>query len=272
MAFPRVSGRTGAAIDLNITFYRNGVPTDPWAVRKVSIYRSAVQPENLIAEFPVISPFESNYPAPLTREQDSSGANKPGIFHLIWDVPAEGIAAPDIFFDVWEFFPTEPSVIPSSVGVTGATGGAVIDDESLMQKCCERFWLYPDSFYCDSGLENIRLGFEPMDDKFMQPEIRTLEVGLMPLPLYDYDYNLIAPIIPNLRAFLTLMTDQCEVLINNEPMKIGIRQGTFRSNPFTLQYLFDTSRVLKGAYKYQITLQLPNGETRTSPKFSVMVS
>jgi hypothetical protein len=141
-----------------------------------------------------------------------------------------------------------------------------------MQHVCQRFWLYPDSYYTDSGLENIRLGFEAMDDKFTQPEVRTLEVGIMPLPLYDYNYNLVAPIIPNLKATISIMTDQCEILICNEPMKIGIRQGTFRSNPFVLQYLFNTMRVLRGSYKYQVTLRLPNGETRTSPRFALQVS
>jgi len=266
---PRVSGRLGSPVDLNITFYKDGIPADPWAIRKVSIYRSAVQQENIIVEFPIISPFESDYPSPLVREIDSTGT-KPGIFHLLWDVPSIGIPTPDVFFDVWSFFPTEPPIPPSSDG--SATGGTVIDDESLMQKCCQRFWLYPDSFYCDAGLQNIRLGFEAIDEKFMQPEVRTLEIGLMPLPLYDYDYNLIAPIIPNLRATISVMTDQCETLISNEPMKIGIRQGTFRSNPFVLQWLFDTMRVLRGSYKYQITLKLPNGETRTSPRFALQVS
>ncbi len=155
---------------------------------------------------------------------------------------------------------------------TDITNGDSIDDEDLWSTCCEKFWLYSDGFYCDAGLENIRLGFEPMDEKFLQPEVRTLEVGLMPLPLYDYDYNKIAPILPRIEATFSLMTDNCELLISAEPMRIGLRDGTFRSNPFTLQYTFDTSRVIKGCYKYQVTLNLPNGETRVSPKFNIQVS
>jgi hypothetical protein len=111
-----------------------------------------------------------------------------------------------------------------------------------------------------------------MDIKFHQPEYRTIEVGMMPLPLYDYDYNKIAPIIPMLTGYFSLYTEGCELLIDQEPMRIGIRQGTYRTNPFTLQYAFDTRRVLKGSYKYQVSVCLPNGESRTSPKFQLQVS
>lgn len=273
---PRVSGRLGNVIDLNITFYRNGVATDPYAVRKVSIYRSAVQAENLVAEFPVISPLNTTYPNPLSRELDSSGVASPGVFHLYWDVPATGIPVPDIFFDVWHFLADDPGALPGVTETGGTvgdvTGGSILDDETLWQSCCERFWLYDDGFFCDSGLETIRLGFEAIDMKYQQPEVRTLEVGMMPLPLYDYNYNLIAPIIPQLTATISFMTDNCENLILNESMRIGLRQGTFRSNPFVLQYTLDSSRFLKGSYKYQITVTLPNGETRVSPPFSIQVS
>jgi hypothetical protein len=149
---------------------------------------------------------------------------------------------------------------------------AVLDDESLWQRCCNEFWLLPEGFFCDDGLSTVRFGFEAIDVKFNQPEVRTLEVGLMPLPLYDFDFNKIAPIIPHLRATLTLRTENCETLINAEPMRIGLRQGTFRSNPFVLQFTFDTARVLKGTYQYQVSICLPNGETRVSENFSLNVS
>jgi hypothetical protein len=102
--------------------------------------------------------------------------------------------------------------------------------------------------------------------------VRTLEVGITPLPLYDYDYNKIAPIIPRLQAHINLYTNENEQLITNELMRIGIRQGTYRSNPFVLQYRLDTRRFLRGSYKYQIIIELPNGETRSSPYFNLQVS
>lgn len=284
---PRISGRLGHQIDLNITFFRDGIPTDPYAIRKVSIYKSAVQPENLIAEFPVVPPTDPLYPSPLSREEEedehhhhhenechssSSGSVhiKPGIYHLYWDVPASGIPVPDTFFDVWSYIPDNPC----PAGSSGSSGSEPcdLDNQSLWVECCNQFWLYPDNFYCDDELTNIRLGFEALDMKFNQPETRTIEVGIMPLPLYDYDYNKIAPIIPRLKGYFSLMTDNCELLIDRAPMRIGVRQGTYRSNPFVLQYRFDTRLVLKGSYQYQVVICLPNGETRASSNFHLQVS
>lgn len=274
MPLPRISGRLGQTIDLNITFYRNGIPTDPFAIRRVSIYKSAVQPENLVAEFSITYPFEPEYPAPLSRESDSSGI-LPGVFHLYWDVPKTGIPVPDIFFDVWSFFEDDPDIGPS--GTVEATEGvtaekADLDDESRWISCCNEFFLYPDGTFCDDGLTNIRLGFEAIDIKFYQPEVRTLEIGITPLPLYDYDYNKVAPLIPLFKPTLSLMTDNCELLIDRAPMRMGLRQGSYRSNPFVAQYRFDSNLVYKGSYKYQMVLQLPNGETRASPWYSLLVA
>ncbi len=93
----------------------------------------------------------------------------------------------------------------------------------------------------------------------------------MPLPLYDFD-NKIATIIPFLKAYISLYTDNCEILIDKHPMQIGLRQGTYRTNPFTLRYKFDTMIVLKGSYKYKVEVVLPNGESRVSPMFDIQVS
>ena len=269
MAMPRVSGRLGNQIDLNVTFYKNGVPVDPYAIRKVEVYKSTAQPENLIAEFPILSPTDVDYPYPLTRDLDSEGVVRPGIFHLIWDVPESGISVPDIFFDVWSYIATDPGISTDSEDEVDLS---ILDNEDLFLQCCNEFWLYNEAFFCDNGLSNIRLGFEPQDIKFNQPEIRTLEVGVMPLPLYDYDYNHIAPIIPQLLGYFSLLTDSNELLIDKEPMRIGLRQGSFRSNPFVLQYEFDTRRVLRGSYQYQVIVCLPNGESRASPYFHLQVS
>lgn len=266
--YPRISGRLGNTIDLNVTFYKNGVPTDPFAIRKVSIYRSAVQDENLVAEFLVLCPDDPNYPSPLSREAES-GTEATGVFHLFWEVPSSGIPTPDIFFDVWSYIPTDPG---GSGGTDLTSGCSELDDETLWQSCCNRFWLYPDGFFCDDGLANIKLGFEPTDIKLRQPEKRTIEIGITPLPLYDFDYNRIAPIIPMLNAKITIMTENCEVLVSDAPMSLGLRDGTFRSNPFVAKYLVDTTTFLKGSYKYRVTLDLPNGESRVSPDFVLQVS
>lgn len=272
---PRISGRLGQPLDLNITFYRNGIPTDPFAIRQVAIYKSAVQPENLIAVFPITYPFDPNYPAPLSRESNGSSGFKPGVFHLFWDVPKFGIPVPDIFFDVWSFIEDNPDAgSGGTVGNTEATAEEEqeLNDESRWISCCNEFWLYPDGTFCDDGLTNIRLGFEAIDVKFNQPEVRTLEIGITPLPLYDFDYNKVAPIIPLLKPLFSLMTDNCELIIDKAPMKMGVRQGTYRSNPFVAQYRFDTNQVYKGSYKYQMILQLPNGESRVSPWYSLLVA
>ena len=300
--FPRISGRLGNTIDLNITFYKDGVPTDPFAVRKVQIYKSAVQPENLIAEFPITDPLNPSYPSPLSRELINGELGqcgtapldtiKPGVFHLLWNAPNQGVPVPDIFFDVWSFLTEAPPGLVPESGLTdldqevtvvqGITeivsddpdlaNDLLLNDESRWNTCCEKFWLFSDNFYCDSGLENFRIGFEAIDVKFYQPEIRTLEIGLMPLPLYDFDFNRVAPIIPQLKGTFTLTTDQCEIIIDHEPMKIGLRQGSYRTSPFVLQYLLDTRRVLKGSYRYKVEVALPNGETRVSPNFDLQVS
>ena len=273
--FPRVGGRTGQPIALNSRFYRGGMPDEPFAIRQVKIYRSAVAEENLVAELPFVDPDDSSYPSPATRDLDGSGNVIPGAFTLIWDVPATGIPVPDIFFDVWEFIADD-----CTGGTTGATSpDPCLDDEDLLITLCNKFWLNPDGFFLDDGLEVIRFGFEALDLKLHQPEVRTIEVGLMPLPLYDFDFNLVAPLIPQITATFTLLSENEELLIDNEAMTIGVRMGSFRSNPFTTQFRFNTSLVestgcplLKGTYKYKVTLTLPNSETRVSPEFSLQIS
>lgn len=267
--YERISGRLGNVIDLKITFFRNGIPTDPFAIRRVSIYRSAVKPENLIAEFPVLEPWDPNYPSPISKQSMDGSEPSPGVFHLYWDVPKTGIPVPDIFFDVWSYVADDPGIGSPA----GSEEAQFLDDEANWTSCCERFWLYQDGFNCCDGLTVPRLGFEAMDVKFYKPEIRTLEVGIMPLPLYDYDYNCMAALIPQLKAWISIMpdADMCDKIVDQEPMRMGLRQGTYRTNPFVLQYTLDTSKFIKGAYKYQVGVQLPNGETRVSPYGTIQI-
>lgn len=260
---PRISGRIGQPIDLNVIFYRNGIPTDPYAIIKVQIYHTAVQDENLVAEIPILPPTDPNYPSPLVKALSTGGSqDPPGEFHLLWTPPKADILVPNIFFDQWSYLPDQ----------FDGSNEIPLDDSGYWQQCCNEFWLYPEGFNCDTGLETIQLGFEALDVKLWKPEVKTIQVGLMPLPLYDFDYNKIAPLIPQLQATITIETENCEVLVQDAPMRIGIRQGTFRSNPFVLQYLFNTSGFLKGSYRYRVTVRLPNGETRVSPDAIIQIN
>ena len=113
----------------------------------------------------------------------------------------------------------------------------------------------------------MRFGFEPLDQKFYTPEARPLEVGLMPLPLYDYNFNLVNPMIPFLSPTISIETQHSEMLVDGATCVMGIRQGSNRSNPYVVKYDLDTSNFLKGTYRYWITLSLPDGTTRVSRKF-----
>jgi hypothetical protein len=269
---PRIAGRLGQIIDLNVSIFRNGILTDPFAIRRVRIYRSAVADENLIAQFNFLPPGDPDYPSPAVQVTDTNGP-VPGQYILPWDVPISGIPTPDIFFDVWDFI-ADDCTTTGGIGSGGTATGldACLDDEELFISQCGKFWLFPDGFFLDDGLQNLRLDFEQLDVKLYQPEIRTIEVGLMPLPLYDYDFNYVAPIMAQLTGTFTLMSENEELLLDKVPMTLGLRQGTFRSNPFNLMYQFDTNAWLKGTYKFRVAVTLPNGETRVSPDFPIMIS
>lgn len=267
--FPRISGRLGSPILLNITFFKAGIPTDPFAIRNVKIYRSAIKEEFLVAEIPFPAPDDPLYPAPATKpleDLDGSGGTleeAPGKFELIFDVPSTGIPVPDIFFDVWQFIAEEPTDTDFD-----------IDDEDNWSSCCNEFWLFEDDgFFCDTGLCVISLGFEALDLKLRKPECRTIEVGVMPLPLYDFDSIKINSILPRLTATISIFSESgCEILVEDAPMTIGLRQGSYRSNPFAFQRKIDTSQFLSGTYRYRVTVMLPNGETRVSEDFFLSIS
>lgn len=249
---PRISGVVGQSINLNGAFFVNGQATDPFAIRRIDIYQSKVADENLVAQIIFDLPSSSSYPSPATQEVDAMGALLPGRFSVQFDVPSDFVA-PETYFDVWRFIGDDPGT------------GADLDDETLWLSQCNQFWLFQSMWAIDDGLVVPRFGFEPLDIKFSKPEVRTLEVGIMPLPLYDFDFNRIAPLIPHLQASIHIETTECEVLVDSSPMNIGLRQGSFRTNPFVLQYQLDTSTFLRGTYVFRTTLNLPNGETRVSP-------
>jgi len=256
MSYNRISGRVGNVVNLNVQFYRHGVPTDPWAIRMVRIYRRSVEEANLVAEIPFPYPDTSEYPAPSLYDPA-----KPGYYVLPFQIP-DDFTAPDIYYDVWHFICDE-----------FADTDFDLDDESYWQAQCNKFWVYPDGCcYTDDGLMVPRLGFEPLDVQFRAGETRYLEVGLMPIPLYDYDYNLITPMLPCIDATITISTGHCETIVDEEPMEIGLRQGSYRTNPFVVKYLVDTSKFLIGTYEYQVKLNMPNGQTIVSPKYTFTIS
>lgn len=274
--YPRISARRGQLVNLDIEFYNSGVLTDPYAIRKVEIYKTQVLQHNLVTSINV-SDLGTNYPFPIYREYEmsSQGAccTEPtadtvpvtGKYYLPFLIPND-FPVPDVYFDVWYYFAEDPC------GASGTVDATNCDIDSAeyapyLLKCCKNFWVYPDEWACGNNLQTIRFAFEPLDQKFYQPEYRPLEIGLMPLPLYDYNYNLVTPMIPFLKPTITIETQYNELLIDSEPCRIGLRHGSFRSNPWVIQYDIDTTKFLKGTYRYFINLQLPSGGSRASRKF-----
>lgn len=269
--FNRLSARTGQPVFLNVDFYRNGVLTDPFAIKYVEIYKSQVLPHNLVATIPIVSRTDPSYPAPAQRlttdEPMGNCGTEPmtteieGRYALPFMIP-DDFASPDVFFDVWYYFADDPC--PNQTEECETT--------QLLLKSCHRFWVYPESWYTSDQLQTIRFGFEPLDQKFNSPEVRPLELGLMPLPLYDYNFNLVNPMIPYLKPFITIETQHNEVLVDSAPCHIALRQGSYRSNPWVIRYMLDSSKFLKGTYRYNISLTLPDGSTRVSPKYILAIT
>lgn len=289
--YPRISARRNNQVQLCNTFIRGGVPTDPYAITRVDIYKTQVLEQNLVASFIFADPCDPDYPLPAAKATEevadgicgtagTDGAEVPGKYCLLWDIPADAVV-PDVYIDVWSFLPDNPCLLDEFEGSTCCdtnTAGDVCPDltceefDDYILKCCNRFWVYPDNWVCFDESITIRYGFEPLDQRFNKPEVRPLEVGIMPLPLYDYDFNRNMPIIPNLQGTITIETGRCEVLVDSAPMEIGLRQGSYRSNPFVLKYTIDTSDFLIGTYNYRVKVTLPDGSTRVSPNFVFTVS
>lgn len=271
----RLNASVGSAVALNAIFLKDGTPTDPYAIRVVRIYKQSVRDENKVLELMLPPPGSTDYqsvfdslfqrvPNPTSDSVGVCGTAQdpqylPGSYVLNLDL-ACGVFGAGVYFDVWCFigdlacYPS-PSVIDW-------------DDESLWTCQCNKFYVKESNGWTmDDDLTNIRLGFEPLDTKFIQPEKRMLEVGMMPLPLYDYDYKKLAPLIPALKGKITIETQNCETIVSSADMKIGLRSGSYRSNPYVLKYLLDTSKFFKGTYKYRVEVGLPNGETRVSDSF-----
>lgn len=254
--FQRISARRGQPVNLNMLLLDGGSPADPFAIRKVEIYKEQVLAHNLIAEIPILDPDQTAYPSPITR----LGV---GNFELHYDVPSD-LAVPLAYIDVWYFYPTNP-----------CEGTDTCDLDAYPEKLisnCSRFWVYPDSWWTDDKLQSVTVGFEPLTQQFNHGDVRNLEVGMMPLPLYDFDYNLIMPMLPFLTATIKIRTRHCELLVDDEAMTVGLRQGTFRTNPFVLRWPLDTNDFMIGTYEYRIKVTFPNGVVQASPWYVLQIN
>lgn len=272
MSNPRISARRGQIVDLDTAFFRNGVLTDPFAIRRVDIFKTQVLPHNLVASLPFLNPDDPLYPSPATRLDV-------GKYVLSFSVPVD-FEVPDVYFDVWSYFADNPCGV--GTGGTGGTGTGTgtsglcdLDNPDLQNQilsCCHRFWIYPDGWFCSDDLCSLQFGFEPLSIHFYKPEAKPLEISVMPLPLYDYDFTKNSSILPFLTATISIETRNCELLVDRAPMTMGIRQGSFRSNPFVFKYIVNSNDFLRGTYQYTVLLQLPDGTTRSSKRFVLVIS
>ena len=234
---------------------RNGIPQNPAAIRRVDIYRGFIRAGNLVASIPFVEPSDPSYPFPAIVD-----STNPGHFQVLFDAP-EDFSHNDIYFDVWRI-----------IGPDQGTG-ADLDDESQWISQMGMFWLYDDVWIAEDELFTKRLGFEPLDKKLRRGEIRTLEVAIHPLPKYSYDYNLLAPIIPQLQPTVTIRTSYDETITGlvDIPCTIGLRQGHNLNSPFVVQCTIDTRTLVRGMYRYFVKVNI-GGSILASPKFSFTVA
>ena len=234
-----------------MSFTHNGQKEDPFAIRRIDIYRGFVRPGQLVGQIIIPPPGDPMYPFPLIHD---TGA---GHFEALFAIP-DDFAVDDVYVDVWSFLAEDP--------------GTDIDDESLWLSQKGQFWVLDDVWIADDELQTKRLGFEPLDKHLKRGEIRTIEIALHPLPKHDYDYNKFAPAISQLQPTITITTTHKEQIAGlvDAPCRIGIRQGASNS-PFVVQCLIDTRLLLRGAYRYRIKIPLSDGSVVISDEFSFTV-
>lgn len=258
--YPRISGRLGQTVNLDMYFFQGGIAAYPHALRRVDIYESSVQEANLVAQINFPYPDDINYPLPARTIANPSGSGDIiGAYTVDFDIPADFDEG--LYFDVWRY-----------VGADLGTTDSDYDDETIWLYNCGKFWAYQNQWFADDGLMTPRVSFDALDTFFRKEELRTLEVGMMPMPLYDYDHNFIAPLLAAATATISIETYNCELIVDAAPMKIGIRQGSYRTNPWVLQYVMQPNTFFVGSYKYRVTLTFPNGQTRISENIAFEIS
>ena len=247
--YPRVAGRVGNIVKLNMKFMRNGVANDPFALRQVDIYRNSPSPANLAATLLFPDPSDVLYPSPASNPN-------PGEFIVPFLIP-DSFVTNDIYFDVWRF-----------VGIDN--GATDLNNESNWISQGGIFWVFDDVWLSDDELRSKHIGFEPLDKKFRRGEVRKLEIAIHPLPIYDYEYNQLAPVIPQLNPTISIYTAHDELIISDAPCQMGVRQGAHRNSPFVVQCLIDTKTLLIGLYKYKIKVNLGQ-DVIVSPTYNFIV-
>jgi hypothetical protein len=243
--YSRINARLGSIVNLNMRMLRNGAPQTPYALREITIYRGSIRPGNVVATIPFPDPDGTTYPFPATEVA-------PGEFVVPFAVPEDFVPC-DVYYDVWSFLGDDP----------GTDG---VDATNLWISQTGAFWVYDDVWISDDDLQTLRLGFDPLDKKLRRGELRTIEVGIHPLPLYDYNYNILTPIIPQLNPTITIHTTNCELIVADAPCKVGIRQGKHRNAPYVIQCLVDTRTLLRGTYSYTVKVNIED-RTLISPRF-----
>lgn len=247
--YPRVAGRIGNFVNLNMNTLRNGQPETPYALRRIDIYRGSPRPGQLVSTVVFPDPDSTTYPDPASETSI-------GRFSVPFLVPEDFIPC-EVYFDVWHFLGRDPET-------------AGIDDESLWISQSGMFWVFDDTWIGDEDLQTKRLGFEPLDKRLRRGEIRTIEVAMHPLPMYEYDFNKFAPMVPQFNPTMTLWTARDELLVQDAQCKIGVRQGANRNSPFVVQCTVDTQTLVRGMYKYVIKINIDD-DVIISPKFNFMV-
>lgn len=264
--YNRISARRGQQVALDITFMQAGQRADPYAIYRIEIFRGNTNAQNIVDAVDVADPDSTEYPSPVTRQPDPEAANlicpsppdcegttesisdpSTGRYRYLWIVPSDAVV-PDIYFDIWYYYSTQ----------------ADSSSTDNLLEACNKFWVYSDEWYADGGLDTVRLSFEPLDIRFRKPEKRPIEIGIMPMPLYDYNYNLVAPLIPYLEPYISIWTNEGEQVVTNASCEMKLRQGSYRSNPWVISYMLDTCNFFKGAYKYRVMAILPDGSSRSS--------
>lgn len=248
-SYSRINGRLGQVVNLNMKMLRNGIPTSPYGLREINIYRSFVRAENIVATISFPDPSSTLYPFPATEIST-------GEFIVPFVVP-ETFVPCDVYYDVWSFLGQDP-------------GTAGIDDPSFWISQVGQFNIVDDTWIVDEELYTLRLGFEPLDKRLRRGELRTIEVAIHPLPMYDYDYNVLAPIIPQLSPSITIHTAYDELIVQDAPCKIGIRQGRNRNSPYVIQCYIDTRTLVRGLYQYTVKVNVGNNII-ISPRFNFTI-
>jgi hypothetical protein len=255
-AYNRINARVGSVVNLNMTTLRNGKPQTPYAIREINIYRGSIRPGNIVATIPFPDPDTTNYPFPASEMAT-------GEFIVPFLVPDNFVTC-DIYFDVWSFIGTDPGAIGTDPGCIPA------NDTNLWVSQPGMFWVFDDIWISNDQLKTLRLGFDPLDKQLRGGELRTIEVAVYPLPLHDYDYNVLAPIIPQLSPTITIHSSYDELIIFDAPCRMGIRQGANLNAPYVIQCFIDTRTLVRGMYKYTVKVNIDD-KVMISPRFNFTI-